>query len=301
MRALGRAYEAGVSWFDVAPSYGDGEAEGLLGRFLLGKRSQVVICTKVGMLPCPISLPLRVAKPVLRRAVSLFPALRSKVVKLRPHAQRAELTGSLIESSIVESLQRLRTDHVDVLALHEPSLADVQREDVLRALEYVVRKGYARAISLAGDLRVALPAVTLSERLAVIQVANSPFDRNVELAKQRLPACSGVRFVTHSVYGYHGCLDTLADMISKEPAKRDLMQSAGYRGTPREAAAALLLDFALASNPDGVVLLSMYQKTHFAFNLKRLAASPRPEVSLDLASRLAPPPRFTTTSPSGPW
>jgi hypothetical protein len=64
------------------------------------------------------------------------------------------------------------------------------------------------------------------------------------------------------------------------------MDSAGYRDTPRKAAAAFLLDFALASNPDGVVLLSMYQPQHFSFNLSRLITSPPAEVVLDLASHL---------------
>jgi len=260
----------------------------LLGRFLQGKRSQAAICTKVGILPCRISLSMRIAKPVVQRALSLFPGLRNQVVKLRPPAQRVALTGLLIESSIVESLQRLKTDYVDVLALHEPALADLQRDDVLRALENVVGKGYARTISVAGDLDVALASVPLSERFTIVQVANSPFDRNMELAKAKLPTRTDVRFVTHSVYGYHRCLDALAQTISKEPSKLDLMESAGYRGTPREAAAALLLDFSLASNPDGVVLLSMYQKAHLAFNLARLAAPPPPEVTLGLASRLVP-------------
>jgi aryl-alcohol dehydrogenase-like predicted oxidoreductase len=197
-----------------------------------------------------------------------------------------ELTGPFIESSIVESLRRLQTDYVDVLALHEANLDDVQRDDVLRALDNVISKGYARAISLAGDLVVALAAVALSERFRIIQFDNNLFAPNVALAKQQLPANRAVGFVTHSVYGRDGSLDALAIMIEKEVGKRSLMDSAGYLDTPRKAAAAFLLDFALASNPDGVVLLSMYQPQHFSFNLSRLTTSPPAEVVLDLASRL---------------
>src|ERR1700682_5206493 len=120
--ALVRAFDAGVSWFDVAPSYGDGHAEVLLGRFLTGKRSQVSVCTKVGILPHRAPLASRVAKPVVRCMVGLFPQLRKHVAKLRPPAQRVGLTGSFIESSIAESLKRLQTDHVDVLGLHEPDV-----------------------------------------------------------------------------------------------------------------------------------------------------------------------------------
>jgi aryl-alcohol dehydrogenase-like predicted oxidoreductase len=287
--ALARAYDAGVTWFDVAPSYGDGDAEVLLGKFLAGKRLHVAVCTKVGVVPGRVSLSMRIAKPVVRWALDLQPEMRKVLANFRPPAQRVRLTGSFIESSTVESLRRLQTDYVDVLALHEPTIEDVQRDDVLRVLDDVVGKGYARAISLAGDLVVALAAVAMSERFRIIQFANNLFTPNVALAKRQLPTNRAFSFITHSVYGHNGSLDALTAMIEKDAGKRGLIDSAGYRDAPRMAAAAFLLDFALASNSDGVVLLSMYQSQHFRFNLSRLTTSPPAEVVLDLASRLVSP------------
>jgi aryl-alcohol dehydrogenase-like predicted oxidoreductase len=286
--ALVRAYEAGVSWFDVAPSYGDGHAEELLGTFLVGKRSQVTLCTKVGILPGRASLAARIVKPVAQHVLHLAPRLRKFAIKYRPPPLRMGMTGSFIESSIQGSLKRLQTDCVDVLALHEASLADVEREDVLRALDNVISRGYTRSISMAGDLNVALHAVALMERVSVIQVANSPFVPNVELAKQRLARGKLVSFVTHGVYGHDGSLDTLAEVIGKEKAKSALLKSHGYQGTPREMAADFLLDFALVSNPEGVVLLSMYQRSHLRSNLDRLTAAPPPQVVLALRNGLVP-------------
>ncbi|HXF94967.1 MAG TPA: aldo/keto reductase [Gemmatimonadales bacterium] len=43
-----RAVERGVTFFDTAPSYGDGESERLLGRVLKPVRDRIVIATKVG-------------------------------------------------------------------------------------------------------------------------------------------------------------------------------------------------------------------------------------------------------------
>ena len=186
----------------------------------------------------------------------------------------------------MDSLRRLRTDFVDVLALHEPRLADVQRDDVLRSLDKVVSKGYARTIAVAGDLNVALAAATMSQRIRIIQLANNPIRPNVALAKPQLPSGQPMGFVTHSVFGQNGSLDTLASMIAEEADKRSLLEAAGYCLAPREAAAAFLLDYALASNPDGVVLLSMYQPQHLSFDLGRLASSPPPDVVLDVAGRL---------------
>ena len=211
--ALARAYDAGITWFDVAPSYGDGHAEVLLGKFLAGKRSQVVVCTKVGIATGHTPLALRLARPLFQRIIALRPELRRHVTTFRPPAQRVALTGPFIEASIVESLRRLQTDYVDVLALHSHILDDVQLDDVLRALDNAVSKGYARAISLAGDLAGALAAMALSEHFRIIQLANNLFAPNVALAKHRLPANRAVAFVAHSVYGHNGSLDALAAMI----------------------------------------------------------------------------------------
>ncbi len=286
-KALARAYDAGVSWFDVAPSYGDGHAEILLGEFLVGKRSQVSVCTKVGILPCRAPLGLRIARPIARQAIRLVPKLRKQVAGLRPAAQSVGLTGSFIESSVVESLKRLQTDYIDVLALHDPQFADVQREDVLLALDKVVSKGYARTISIAGDLNVALAAISLSNHFGVIQFASNPSACSVAMAKQQLPVGRSVGFVTHSVYGHDGSLDTLTATITKEVRARALMDSMGYRGTAKNAAAAFLLDFAFASNSEGVILLSMYEQQHLSFNIGRLTASPPSQAVFDLVSELA--------------
>jgi aryl-alcohol dehydrogenase-like predicted oxidoreductase len=287
--ALARAFDAGITWFDIAPSYGDGHAEVLLGKYLVGKRSLVAVCTKVGFVPGRVPLAMQLAKPLLQRALILRPQLRKFASRFRPPAKRVELTGAFIEASIVESLRRLQTDYVDVIALHEATLDELQRDDVLRALDDVIGKGYARAISLAGEITVALAAVAMSERFRIVQLANNLFVPNVALAKRQMPANPTISFVTHSVYGHQGSLDALVAIINKEASKRALMDSAGYGGTPRDAAAALLLDWALASNPDGVVLLSMYQPQHFRSNLSRLTAPPPAEVVLNLAARLTSP------------
>ena len=48
MAAVRRAHERGVTFFDTAPNYGDGESERLLGKALRPFRDAVTIATKVG-------------------------------------------------------------------------------------------------------------------------------------------------------------------------------------------------------------------------------------------------------------
>lgn len=151
LRGLERAFDHGVNWFDLAPSYGDGEAEGIFGTFASSRRDRIHICTKVGLAPSAVGPLARALKPLAQRLVTIAPRLRSLVRRARPAPRRLALEGQLITSSLDASLRRLRTDYVDVLALHYPDLDILAREDVLEALQHATASGKARPLELPAD------------------------------------------------------------------------------------------------------------------------------------------------------
>ena len=51
VRAIGRALDLGVNFFDSADTYGLGRAERVLGEAIRGRRGQVVVATKAGWVP----------------------------------------------------------------------------------------------------------------------------------------------------------------------------------------------------------------------------------------------------------
>src|SRR5881628_763716 len=63
LATVGRALELGITFFDTAPTYGDGASEILLGRALKADRDRVAIATKVG----PRDDPRRALEASLRR------------------------------------------------------------------------------------------------------------------------------------------------------------------------------------------------------------------------------------------
>ena len=81
--AVHQALELGVTFFDVAPSYGDGKAEEALGKALEGRAESVVIATKV-----------------------------------RLRAEDMDDVDGAVRRSVDASLSRLRRDAVDVLHVH---------------------------------------------------------------------------------------------------------------------------------------------------------------------------------------
>jgi aryl-alcohol dehydrogenase-like predicted oxidoreductase len=250
-RAIEAALERGVNWFDVAPSYGDGEAEVLLGRALGRRSNAVAIVTKVGLAANPPSPLKKLIGRVARPVVAAFPGLRAAAKRARPDvARKVALDGATVTASLERSLARLGVERIAVLALHGPTEADVANEGVVRALEDAKRAGKIAAVGIAGSFDVFLAARRAGLDADVMQVENSPFVPNAAAAAA-LPEASRPRFlVTHSVFGVEGALERVRALVA--------------RGAVSGDPARLLLDYAFASNSAGVVLASTYKPRHLA-------------------------------------
>lgn len=117
-RTVQQALDEGITLFDSAPLYGtrerDGIAEQVLGRALGAARNSVLISTKFG-----------------RRAT---------------RGNAADFNAANVQSSVEESLQRLGTDHIDVLFFHSPFGPSEIDDDVWAALDSVRQQGKIRAV-----------------------------------------------------------------------------------------------------------------------------------------------------------
>ena len=99
------AWDAGIRYFDTAPQYGHGIAETRVGRALSTyPRDEYVLASKVGRL--------------LRRSTGARPSTSFRDV---PDVDPVfDLTRDGVLRSLEESLQRLGTDRLDVVHLHDP-------------------------------------------------------------------------------------------------------------------------------------------------------------------------------------
>lgn len=121
VRAIHRAIDLGVTYFDTAEVYG--RSEDILGRALAGKRDQVVIATKFG-------------RTYNRERHEIGPN------DLRPETMYKSLEGSL---------KRLKTDYIDLYQLHVGDCPSGKAVALRDALEEVVRKGKIRAYAWSTD------------------------------------------------------------------------------------------------------------------------------------------------------
>jgi aryl-alcohol dehydrogenase-like predicted oxidoreductase len=148
-RAAVRALDAGITYFDTAPSYGDGRSETNLGRVFrdLAAWGRVVVGTKVRLQPADLRHP------------------KDAIVR-----------------SAKESLKRLGRDSIDLLQLHNPVRPDGAATggnaldlgtvlgEVADGLHEASRQGLAAHVGLTGLGEAApLRAVVDSGRFATIQ------------------------------------------------------------------------------------------------------------------------------------
>src|SRR3954452_24064539 len=110
VRTVHAAIDAGITWIDTAPFYGWGLAEEIVGEAIAGQRDSVRVLTKCG---------------TVRRPDGTW------VEDGSPSAVRADVTASL---------ERLRTDHVDVLQLHDPD-PSTPIEETMGAMAELIDEG----------------------------------------------------------------------------------------------------------------------------------------------------------------
>jgi len=154
LRAMNVAWDAGIRLFDTARSYGFGEAEGVLGEFLKGKRDEAFLATKFGITPQALSPLKRIAVPMVRVAKQV-PGVGGLMKRGGggPVAHGEFSVGGL-RSSLETSLRKLKTDRVDVLFLHEATAAVFRQEDLIAELEGLVRAGKVLRVGLYGSAAV---------------------------------------------------------------------------------------------------------------------------------------------------
>ena len=119
-RALDQAFDLGIRHFDLARSYGLGEAEAVIGRFARGRRDRVTIETKFGILPAKAASRYAALKPIARVVLNRLPALRSRIrAQMGPLTVGGNFAPAAVRESVEASLRALGTDYIDILVMHD--------------------------------------------------------------------------------------------------------------------------------------------------------------------------------------
>ncbi len=278
LRVLEAALDAGITWFDTARMYGFGDAEGLLGRLVPRHRGRLTLVTKAGILPAGNALHRR-ARAKAVRLLRKLPGLESRLSAPPPPLPVFNMFGvGQLRNSVETSLRALRTDHVDLLLLHECRPQDALAPTVLEMLEALRAEGkilaYGTATSVDATLSILASGPT---GCAALQFASSPWRDNVA----RVRARTSLPLITHSTLGAPFLVFLKA--VKETPKLRTLSKSLDLDPDDASGFARLMLALALRANPDGMVLFSTSQVGRVRHNLSAADACP---AELDAAARL---------------
>jgi aryl-alcohol dehydrogenase-like predicted oxidoreductase len=176
LAALAAAFDAGITFYDTARSYGYGEGESLLGEFLQGRRQSAIVCTKFGILPAAKGGWKQTVKPLAQGLVRLFPGLRKYARRQAAgQMQAGQFSLETLRTSFEASLQALRTDYVDMLLLHAAPLEVLDRDDLLEAMGRLVESGKVRMAGISG----AHPVITETFRRGPKVLTTAQFALNL--------------------------------------------------------------------------------------------------------------------------
>ncbi|WP_053206428.1 aldo/keto reductase [Jiangella muralis] len=146
-----RALDLGVTFLDTADVYGPYVNEELVGRAIAGRRDEVVLATKFGIVLDPAD----------------------------PLARGFDASPAYVRASIDGSLRRLGVDHVDLYYLHRVD-PKTPIEDTIGTMAELVRAGKVRYLGLSEAAAESIRRAHAVHPIAALQSEWSLWSRDVE-------------------------------------------------------------------------------------------------------------------------
>lgn len=166
---LEAAVEAGVSLFDTADIYGQGDSERVLGRLLRRHGERLFVVTKVGGRHGRYAPVLRFAKPVLRVVARSRRGVRDVVIAARSATVVHDFSAQDLAPAVDASRRRLKLDQLQGLLLHSPSMETLRRPEIADFLSALLQRGKARHVGVSVDSLAALEAAVAVPAVSMIQ------------------------------------------------------------------------------------------------------------------------------------
>ncbi|MDE1726358.1 MAG: aldo/keto reductase [Thaumarchaeota archaeon] len=151
-KLLKHAYDLGINYFETGDIYGRGKSEQLIGEVFSGMRNEVVISTKYG-----------------------YDIYSNEQIGHKELPQK--FTPEFTEFALQKSLERLKTDYLDVYGLHNPKIHTIRDKKIFDYLDNKVKEGTVKSYQIAlgpaiGWTKEGLEAMDLTNTTAVQTVYN---------------------------------------------------------------------------------------------------------------------------------
>ncbi len=123
-RMLKKAYDVGINFFETADMYGKGKSERLIGEVFKDMRNEIVISSKYGY--------------------------DFSQVEQIGHAELPQhFDPEFTKKALDASLERLKTDYIDVYGLHNPKLNHIRDDSTFNALDGLIKEDKIKSLQVA--------------------------------------------------------------------------------------------------------------------------------------------------------
>ena len=278
---LRAALDLGITFFDTADMYTQGESEMLLGEAFGRDRDAVVIATKAGYVLPARRRTASFLKPLLRPVIRSTRLRRARL----PGGVRGSLSQDFSPSHLIaaaeRSLKRLRTDHIDVLQLHSPPPDVLASGAFLEPLEVLKHQGKVRHYGVSCETTADVLSCLRHTQISCIQLRLNLLDQSALTIALPQAAERGLGVIARECYGGGLLARTRPDVPIPELSRLELLAQSPGEPLPR-----LALHFVLRQPGVSVAVVGMRNRGHLDANLAYHAA-PSPWAEETSARRLA--------------
>jgi aryl-alcohol dehydrogenase-like predicted oxidoreductase len=155
VRAIRRALDLGVTFFDTADVYGCGHSERVLGEALSERRDEAVVATKFGLL----------------------------FDEGTKQAGGSDVSAAYIRRACEASLRRLETEYIDLYQIHGGAEDARSAEEVVEVLEELVGEGKIRFYGTSVDVPEVVRVFAKGEHCVSVQTQVNVFGADEEVIR----------------------------------------------------------------------------------------------------------------------
>jgi len=278
LRVLRQALDSGITFYDTADMYAQGESESLIGTAFDGRRGEVIIATKGGYcLPAQRNM-MKHIKPLVRPIVQALGLKRAKLPSKFSGALSQDFSPPYLTKALESSLKRLKTDYVDLYQLHSPTTTFMQSRafgEALETLEKLKAQGKLRFYGVATEVPEDAPFCMSAPGISSVQLGFGLLD--LEALDQGTLATAesrGLAVIARGCFGGGLLKDSLDEAELKATTskwQRVLALRALSKSTGR-GVLDMAFQFCRATPAVSITLLGMRTDDHLRENLRYVNA-----------------------------
>jgi aryl-alcohol dehydrogenase-like predicted oxidoreductase len=277
---LRKSLDSGITFYDTADMYAQGDSESLIGTAFRGCRGQVILATKGGYcLPARRNLINRV-KPFVRPIVRALGLKRAQLPAGMSGALSQDFSPAYLTRALEASLRRLKTDYVDLYQLHSPGPRFMQSDafgEALETLENLKSQGKLRFYGIATEVPEDAPFCVSARGISSLQIGFGLLDLEaLDAGTLAAAGARGLGIIARGCYGGGLLKDSLdeAQLMASTPKWKHILALRSFSQGADRSVLDIALQFCRSTPAVSVTLLGMRVESHLRDSLRYAAGRP---------------------------